>query len=870
MLLAFGKSADSALLGSVALALSNKGQALNALNRPEEALAAYDEVVRLYGESQSSEILEAVAKALLNKANALVESERHECALSVCDEIVTRFTGDQSLRLRESVATALCNKGIILGKLGRHEQALPAYDLVTDSFRESTEPVLVEMVAKSLLNKGYALTALGRITDALAAYDEAEIHARERDGLTTQALAIHALVKKGHTLAELDRPSDALPIYEEVIHRHRSSGDPELRRLVAMAFLNKGAALATLKRTDEAVEAFDAVVHRYGASETLPVLESVAKALVNKAGMLLTASRGREAIYVCDEVVRRFGAENSPVLAFLVADAFYVKGGALLELKRPRESLAPFNEVLRRSSQAETSAIAGLQAKALLGRALAFDRLGNSDEALRAYNQTITNFGEHSDPLVHGSVASALANKVALLDAAGRRADALLLHEDLLRRLGPDAPSYEQLIEQSIIARADFHLIYGRYQQAIEEAGRALDRCRRDSTENRQLALSVRAKATLANGDPRACERDITDILATFVEHRKPPNELLKTLIELSVGIGYGRMRALIESSPSATALKAHSIALAQEEGLKPRVARDVEETVANIRQKLTSFANDSANSSRANGNQGQIHWTANTSGIVITDKKNRQLPIANAPVRLAVKGKGGLRSNSWKIWMEKTGEIYLCLREDSPGFKVSFHKSGKQHIKMANEYWGQWSEPQIYSGPTVATSAKLIVPAWGMREDADLTDQERKRWAQNEIEIDSAREGRLLVVSVIVRTRGQQLKQEGGKSETLALWHRPDGKEAHLIVSEEAERNFGKLVLDVLKGESFLQQLNKTVHDGKISVNSVLNLTLAGPANEGGNYFMCVSTKVQSGEGTSGTEYVPIVIGLENRDIES
>ena len=278
-------------------------------------------------------------------------------------------------------------------------------------------------------------------------------------------------------------------------------------------------------------------------TEPLPVLESVAKALVNKAGVLLTAARRQEAIYVCDEVIRRFGKQKSPVLAHMVADAFYVKGGALLEMQRPMESLTPFSEVLQRSSKAEPSSIPGLQAKALLGRGLAFDRLGKSEEALAVYDEIVTRFGEHTDPWVLGPVTSALARKVSILDVAGRQPDALDVHKELVRRVGSAAPSYQELIERSLIERAEFHFISGRYRQAIEATELALARCLPDSLENKLRALAIRAKSRLADDDHGATEGDIVDILATLAELGTLSKELLSALMEFSVGVGYGRMR---------------------------------------------------------------------------------------------------------------------------------------------------------------------------------------------------------------------------------------------------------------------------------------------------------------------------------------
>ena len=63
-----------------------------------------------------------------------------------------------------------------------------------------------------------------------------------------------------------------------------------------------------------------------------------------------------------------------------------------------------------------------------------------------------------------GPVASALARKVSILDGTGRQPDALDVHEDLVCRVGSAAPSYQELIERSLIERAEFHLISGRYR----------------------------------------------------------------------------------------------------------------------------------------------------------------------------------------------------------------------------------------------------------------------------------------------------------------------------------------------------------------------------------------------------------------------
>ena len=69
------------------------------------------------------------------------------------------------------------------------------------------------------------------------------------------------------------------------------------------------------------------------------------------------------------------------------------------------------------------------------------------------------------------------------------------------------------------------------------------------------------------------------------------------------------------------------------------------------------------------------------------------------------------------------------------------------------------------------------------------------------------------------------------------------------MIVSEEGERNFRDVVLRTVQGESAVRVVNDAVRDGRIDENSILTTTLAGPLNEGGNYFLCVSIKVTLGK---------------------
>ena len=69
------------------------------------------------------------------------------------------------------------------------------------------------------------------------------------------------------------------------------------------------------------------------------------------------------------------------------------------------------------------------------------------------------------------------------------------------------------------------------------------------------------------------------------------PKEYLRALMEFSVQLGSRRLRELVEASPSAPLLLSLTAALAQEEGLQPRVAREVEEVATDIRKELKTIS---------------------------------------------------------------------------------------------------------------------------------------------------------------------------------------------------------------------------------------------------------------------------------------
>jgi hypothetical protein len=281
-----------------AAALVNLGVSLGALDRPDEAIAAYDALDARLGASELPGVQEQVALALYNKGVTLGALE----AIAAYDALDERFGASELPGVQEHVAAALYNKGVTLGALDRPDEAIAAYDALDERFGTSEVPAVQEQVAMALVNKGATLGAL----EAIAAYDalDERFGASKLPGVQKQVAA--ALYNKGVTLRVLDRPVEAIAAYDALDARLGASELPGVQEQVALALFNKGVTLDALDRPVEAIAAYDALDARLGASELPGVQEQVGAAMVNKGAVMATNGHLEDAERVAREIIARY------------------------------------------------------------------------------------------------------------------------------------------------------------------------------------------------------------------------------------------------------------------------------------------------------------------------------------------------------------------------------------------------------------------------------------------------------------------------------------------------------------------------------------------------------------------------------------
>ena len=255
--------------------LLNRGLVLNALNRPLEAVASFDQAIlrdRNFLEAYNNR---AILLAALGRPEDALESYR------------------QALRIAPDEAALLYNYGNVLKDLGRRDEALAAYDAALRVRPDAAEAHLA---------RGDALRELKRYDEALASYDRA---------LALRADDVETLCNRGLALDALGRHAEAVDSYDRAL---------VLRPDEAVILRNRGCALINLKRFDEALATFDAIVVRNPAD---------AEAHCNRGNVLLQFERFSEALTSYDAALT-----VRPDLA----EALNNRGLALKELDRFAEA----------------------------------------------------------------------------------------------------------------------------------------------------------------------------------------------------------------------------------------------------------------------------------------------------------------------------------------------------------------------------------------------------------------------------------------------------------------------------------------------------------------------------------------------------
>ena len=464
----FGESDAPADLEQVSMALVNKGKALGSLGRVEEALAVLDDVVRRFGVDNGEGHPLAVATALAGKGGMLSNLNRHTEALVIWNEVARRFGKSQVPALEALVVNALIGTAVALNTLNRHEEALEACDEVLERFGKSGSPALHGELAAAMVGRGHALIALNRVDEAINAWGAVVERFGRSDSLRIVEQAASALANIGTALFQSGRLEEALTAFDGVVQSYKGSDAPILREVVARCFANKGNVLAALKREKEALSSWEEAIRGFEAGGSLEAAEPFCNALMNRAAALHNAGRPDEALQIWGEVVERFGADDRSGLLKMVTNAQTNRGALLEQLGRYEEALVVWQQVEDRFGTNDRPELAALVASAFQHRCADLFDLNRPEEALATCDRAIDRFGQSSAPAVLETVAGILLNKGIVLITAHRNEEALAVWDEIERRFGNrDEPGISKHVASALVSKGTTLARMNRQEDAV-------------------------------------------------------------------------------------------------------------------------------------------------------------------------------------------------------------------------------------------------------------------------------------------------------------------------------------------------------------------------------------------------------------------
>jgi predicted O-linked N-acetylglucosamine transferase (SPINDLY family) len=416
-----------------------KGMALNALDRPTEALENFEGAIRRQPD---------LAFAYANHGDALA-------ALGRLDEAVASY--DRALELVPNSPENLTNRGAAFFELGRYEEALASYRAAARLNANS---------AGLHLSIANASTRLGRPHDALASFEKA---------LAIEPSRVETLLGRAGVLVDLAIYDEALQTLEAVLARDPNNlealngkayvlqilGRAEealgiCNRVLAInprhgaALLNRGSVLCALRRHEDGLGSYRAalliqpgnVEAHYGVGYSLAALNQFEEALASYDRVVATrpdhldASNGRgnalRALKRFDEALASFEAilRVNP----RHADAIANKGGVLFALRRSDEALAAYDEAL---------AIRPDHVASHVGRGVVLLDRGLLDQSRACFERALA-----LDP----DDLAALENRAIVLAASGARDNAIAIRKRALVIDPDDGHAYSALLFSHLAA----------------------------------------------------------------------------------------------------------------------------------------------------------------------------------------------------------------------------------------------------------------------------------------------------------------------------------------------------------------------------------------------------------------------------------
>lgn len=197
-------------------ALIKKAELLYKLERFEDVLPAYKDIISYFDESENDHLQKAVANAVINRVAILNKLNRKDQLLPALDEVINRFENSSTTEYYEQASMAMLQKSQLLEDES-DDELLPLYNAIIDRLGNASNPKIKTQVDEVFISKVDILTESGPEHELLEAVDE--LIARFKGSQLHTGQLEQAMYKKAEILEGLDRNEEALEAYTEFLDK---------------------------------------------------------------------------------------------------------------------------------------------------------------------------------------------------------------------------------------------------------------------------------------------------------------------------------------------------------------------------------------------------------------------------------------------------------------------------------------------------------------------------------------------------------------------------------------------------------------------------------------------------------------------------
>jgi tetratricopeptide (TPR) repeat protein len=430
-----------------AKALYREGVSFSRQGRYEEALRAFDKIIRSADSPLAIAAWYYCKKEILYAPGRFSDEEFYKAEkilpFGLYFSWYYAYRGkieecDKALKSGDIDLAAWYRKGVLFKSNGKHEEAIGAFDkviesgrMVTGTRRPESDPFLkklfsfsdrrnqeaissalnpVSLISTAWFNKGVLLSELESFGEALDAYDKATENCHD-----DIMLAAMSCFNRGVIFQGLDRQEDALNAFEKAI---------ELNPHFADAFYFQAGMLKHFMRYDEALESYDKAIssrlyHAYTA-------KGFAASVLEDKGDLL-----RDMMLI-DEAFDAYDRAMKFAMHYSSSGIELKKAKLLAECERYDEALEICDKVFKVEDNQYTSWLAnnkkytGWLAESWHRKAVIYEKLNDYEKALDAYDRAIQDWISTAGwkSYADGSEKDEWFGKAALLAKLGRHEEA--------------------------------------------------------------------------------------------------------------------------------------------------------------------------------------------------------------------------------------------------------------------------------------------------------------------------------------------------------------------------------------------------------------------------------------------------------------